>query len=41
MVRIHTILFGGKYGLIFFPTKSPGVCLVHQYQIKLMKFMSA
>ncbi len=36
MVRIQTILFGSKYDLIFFMTKSAAVCLFYQYKIKLM-----
>ncbi len=36
MVKIHSILFGGKYNLIFLQTKSTAVCLFHQSQIQLL-----
>ncbi len=35
-LRIHTIVFGGKYDLIFLLTKSAAVHLFHQYKIKLI-----
>ncbi len=36
MVRIHSVLFGGKYDITFLPTKSAAVGLICQSQIKLM-----
>ncbi len=38
MVRIHSILFGGKYDFIFLPTKSVAEGLFHELKIKLMTF---
>ncbi len=36
MVRIHSILFGGKYDFIFLLSKSTAVGLFHESKIKLM-----
>ncbi len=35
-VRIHRVLFDGKYDFIFLSTKSSAVGLFHEYNIKLM-----